>query len=514
MRDPSAQVEVRTRPAARSRLRARCNQMVTWIAAVLLCVAATAYVGVARAQSPQPVLVVMPVIQVKSLGQVPFVIVAGPPEALPPNSLIRIWGLPAGVTPSESQRGATGSWDVPLSAAHRLKLHVTDGLSRRLDFVVTLVDAKGTVLAESPSALVVEVVAGGSAQAIETKEPAKLDERRRADEAREAERRKAEEVRLAAVVRRAEEMRLEVEKVEAALKAEEARKLAEAEAEAARKVEEAEQLARAEEAWKVAEAKKVDDERKVAEAKQAKIAEDQARQLAAEAERLARAEEARKAAETKRVEDERKAAEANQAKVAEEHGRKLAAEAERLEVRKAAEAKRVEDERKAAEAKQARMAEEADKLARNEEARKGAEANDEKTRTIESEVPQISSSLTETPGTTGSTLPDQQHTLAPTASNATAPATMAQPTQSERLFNRGERYRRDGNIVVARQYLLRAAQMGLAQAAFKLAETYDPNVHDHLSVNADLAEAKRWYARAVELGAEDAKARLARLGQE
>ena len=93
-------------------------------------------------------------------------------------------------------------------------------------------------------------------------------------------------------------------------------------------------------------------------------------------------------------------------------------------------------------------------------------------------------------------------------------ATMAQPTQSERLFNRGERYRTEGNIVVARQYFLRAAQMGLARAAFKLAETYDPYVQERLNVNADLAEAKRWYARAVELGAEDAKARLAQLGKE
>jgi TPR repeat protein len=94
---------------------------------------------------------------------------------------------------------------------------------------------------------------------------------------------------------------------------------------------------------------------------------------------------------------------------------------------------------------------------------------------------------------------------------------MAQPTQSERLFSRGERYLTEGNIVVARQYFLRAAQMGLARAAFKLAETYDPYVPERPNahgVNADLAEAKRWYARAVELGAEDAKARLAKLGKE
>ena len=94
---------------------------------------------------------------------------------------------------------------------------------------------------------------------------------------------------------------------------------------------------------------------------------------------------------------------------------------------------------------------------------------------------------------------------------------MAQSTQSERLFSRGERYLTEGNIVVARQYFQRAAQMGLARAAFKLAETYDPYEPERLNthgVNKDLVEAKRWYALAVELGAEDAKARLAQLGKD
>ena len=118
---------------------------------MLLCLAATAYSADARAQSPAPILVVMPLVQVKSSGQIPFVVIAGPPEALPPNSLIRIRGLPEGVTPSESRRGAAGSWDVPMSAAFGLKLNVPEGLSGRLDFVVTLVDGRGT--GESASVL-------------------------------------------------------------------------------------------------------------------------------------------------------------------------------------------------------------------------------------------------------------------------------------------------------------------------------------------------------------------------
>ena len=113
-------------------------------------------------------------------------------------------------------------------------------------FVVTLVDGRGVVLAESPSALVVGVVASRSAERTDqAMEHAARAEIRRADEARQAERRKAEEIRLAALVKRAEEVRLEIEKVEAALKAEEARKLAEARAEEARKAAEAEQARKA-----------------------------------------------------------------------------------------------------------------------------------------------------------------------------------------------------------------------------------------------------------------------------
>ncbi|HLC09145.1 MAG TPA: hypothetical protein VJK06_07660, partial [Methyloceanibacter sp.] len=77
-----------------------------------------------------------------------------------------------------------------MSAAFGLKLNVPEGLSGRLDFVVTLVDGRGTVLAESPSALVMEVVASRSAETDQAIEHARLAEIRRADEARQAERRK------------------------------------------------------------------------------------------------------------------------------------------------------------------------------------------------------------------------------------------------------------------------------------------------------------------------------------
>jgi TPR repeat protein len=72
----------------------------------------------------------------------------------------------------------------------------------------------------------------------------------------------------------------------------------------------------------------------------------------------------------------------------------------------------------------------------------------------------------------------------------------------------------DGNIVIARQYYLRAAQAGMAQAAHRLAETYDPNELRRLNVKGllpDVAEAKKWYAQAVALGDAGAQIKLGRL---
>jgi TPR repeat protein len=57
--------------------------------------------------------------------------------------------------------------------------------------------------------------------------------------------------------------------------------------------------------------------------------------------------------------------------------------------------------------------------------------------------------------------------------------------------------------------------MGLAEAAMALAGTYDAAEFPRLNVQGiepDTKEAKRWYERARELGAEEADSRLRRLG--
>ena len=98
-------------------------------------------------------------------------------------------------------------------------------------------------------------------------------------------------------------------------------------------------------------------------------------------------------------------------------------------------------------------------------------------------------------------------------SGGAAPA--EEPDQAKRLVRQGDRYLAQGNIAIARQYFARAAELGLAIAALKIAETYDPNElarPNVYGVKPNLAEARRWYQRAFELDVPEAQARVQRLG--
>ena len=102
---------------------------------------------------------------------------------------------------------------------------------------------------------------------------------------------------------------------------------------------------------------------------------------------------------------------------------------------------------------------------------------------------------------------------APAASERQAPAKELE--QAERLVRQGDRYLAQGNIAIARQYFARAAALGLAMAALKIAETYDPDELARLNVygvRPNPAEARRWYQRAFELDIPEAQARVQRLG--
>jgi hypothetical protein len=85
------------------------------------------------------------------------------------------------------------------------------------------------------------------------------------------------------------------------------------------------------------------------------------------------------------------------------------------------------------------------------------------------------------------------------------------------LLQRGDELVAEGNIAPARLLYERAISLGLAQAAMALAATFDPNEFKKLNVQGiepSTREARRWYERARELGADEADLRLRRLGPE
>jgi len=86
--------------------------------------------------------------------------------------------------------------------------------------------------------------------------------------------------------------------------------------------------------------------------------------------------------------------------------------------------------------------------------------------------------------------------------------------RGETILARGETYLANGSIEAAREFFERAAKIGLARAALRLAVTYDPAELQRLGVQGvepDRVKARNWYERAKELGATEAEGQLARL---
>jgi TPR repeat protein len=84
------------------------------------------------------------------------------------------------------------------------------------------------------------------------------------------------------------------------------------------------------------------------------------------------------------------------------------------------------------------------------------------------------------------------------------------------LINRGTDSLKRGDLVAARLLLRRAAEAGSANAALMLGTTFDPLVIQQLGaigVVPDVAQARQWYEKAVELGSDTASERLAKLPQ-
>ncbi len=86
--------------------------------------------------------------------------------------------------------------------------------------------------------------------------------------------------------------------------------------------------------------------------------------------------------------------------------------------------------------------------------------------------------------------------------------------RAEQLLARGDAYLADGNVMGARDFFERAADIGLAAAAIRMAETYDPGTLQRLQalgVVPDPNQARKWYERARSLGAREATEPLSRL---
>ena len=98
---------------------------------------------------------VAPTIIAAPATQIPLTVQIGPPQAVPANSFVRMRGLPPSVSLTEGYAIAPGSWAVPLFALSNLKANIPAGASGRTDFVIVLLGADGTQIAEARSALVI-----------------------------------------------------------------------------------------------------------------------------------------------------------------------------------------------------------------------------------------------------------------------------------------------------------------------------------------------------------------------
>jgi DnaJ-like protein len=90
----------------------------------------------------------------------------------------------------------------------------------------------------------------------------------------------------------------------------------------------------------------------------------------------------------------------------------------------------------------------------------------------------------------------------PSPSVPSSPTDQAAHAQAERLVGQGDRQFANGNIAIARQFYVRAVDLGFAPAASKLADTFDAKVlarHGVHGVRPNPAEAEKWRKRAAEL---------------
>ena len=124
------------------------------LTAVVLFLSAAADPAAAQRESALTI-VVPPTIVAEPASQTVLPIVVGPPGKLPPNTFVRVRGLPSSVSLTEGHAIAPGSWAIPLIGLPGLKAIVPAGVTGRSEVVIQLIGIDGTMFSETRSALVV-----------------------------------------------------------------------------------------------------------------------------------------------------------------------------------------------------------------------------------------------------------------------------------------------------------------------------------------------------------------------
>lgn len=154
---------------AGSRLPPQCVPVCNTLASALLaCAVGASMAGPGRAQDTRTVfrltqlaqqtgfsLTVRPSLNVPSSSSVALPISVPSPRELPPNSFVRIRGLPPALALSEGFAIGPGVWAVPLAALSTLRLVIPVGVAGISEVTISLVAVDGAPLAEAKLRLTV-----------------------------------------------------------------------------------------------------------------------------------------------------------------------------------------------------------------------------------------------------------------------------------------------------------------------------------------------------------------------
>src|SRR5262245_16198033 len=105
--------------------------------------ATVAFASEGRTQRAEPRLAVPQTIVAEAASQTAVQIQAGPADAIPANSFIRLRGLPASVSLSDGYSIGPGSWAVPLQSLPSLRAIIPAGVSGRSELTISLVSVDG-----------------------------------------------------------------------------------------------------------------------------------------------------------------------------------------------------------------------------------------------------------------------------------------------------------------------------------------------------------------------------------